>query len=97
MDSYAYHGMPDSTEGIVLFVVGRVAWPGLHQLPAGASVIEAIAAAGGYLVDADPTRVILARGREIRELDLRSFRRQQDDVLRGSDVIVVFSSVTQEK
>jgi competence protein ComEA len=41
-------------------VVGRVASPGLVQLPAGSRVAEAIAAAGGALPDADLAAVNLA-------------------------------------
>lgn len=38
---------------IVVDVQGAVAAPGVHELPAGSRIAEAIAAAGGYASDAD--------------------------------------------
>lgn len=45
---------------IVVDVVGAVAWPGLHELPAGSRVADAVAAAGGLTEDADRVRLNLA-------------------------------------
>jgi competence protein ComEA len=46
---------------VVVHVTGAVARPGLVTLPAGARVGDAIDAAGGAVVDADTTRINLAR------------------------------------
>lgn len=47
---------PDSSAGpatVVVDVQGGVAEPGIRELPAGSRVADAIAAAGGYSMDAD--------------------------------------------
>jgi competence protein ComEA len=45
---------------IVVHVAGAVADPGVHALPAGSRVVDAIAAAGGAVPDADAGRLNLA-------------------------------------
>jgi competence protein ComEA len=51
-----------ATPGVVVVdVVGAVAAPGVQRLPAGARVVDAVAAAGGATADADLARVNLAR------------------------------------
>lgn len=52
-----------SATGATLFVhlLGAVAHPGLYQLRDGARTVDAIAAAGGFTVDADQGQVNLAR------------------------------------
>ena len=45
---------------VVVSVVGRVVSPGLVTLPEGARVADAVAAAGGFLPEADPASVNLA-------------------------------------
>ena len=47
-------------ELVVVHVAGAVASPGLHELPAGSRVADAIAAAGGLTSHADATRINLA-------------------------------------
>lgn len=53
---------PPSTvvETVVVHVVGGVVHPGVIRLPAGARVVDAIAAAGGESADADTSRINLA-------------------------------------
>jgi competence protein ComEA len=46
--------------GLVVHVAGAVADPGVHELPAGARVVDAIEAAGGLTADADGARINLA-------------------------------------
>ncbi|WP_201292819.1 ComEA family DNA-binding protein, partial [Cellulomonas citrea] len=46
---------------VVVHVVGAVATPGVVRLPAGARVLDALAAAGGSTPDADLSAVNLAR------------------------------------
>jgi competence protein ComEA len=46
---------------LVVHVLGAVAAPGLYELPVGSRVVDAIAAAGGFAVDADRGGVNLAR------------------------------------
>src|SRR5690625_2051118 len=50
-----------SSATITINVVGHVAKPGVHTLPAGARVVDAIEAAGGATPPADLTRLNLAR------------------------------------
>ena len=44
-----------------MHVLGAVARPGLVELAAGARVVDAVAAAGGFTAEADPAGVNLAR------------------------------------
>ncbi len=46
---------------LLVHVLGAVAEPGLVELAAGARVVDAVAAAGGFTPDADPAGVNLAR------------------------------------
>lgn len=46
--------------GVVVHVAGAVRMPGIHELPAGARVTDAIDAAGGLTADADSARINLA-------------------------------------
>ncbi len=50
----------ETSDTVVVAVVGQVARPGLVTLPTGARVADAIAAAGGLLPAADPASVNLA-------------------------------------
>ncbi|MGW9629926.1 ComEA family DNA-binding protein [Agromyces sp. NPDC055520] len=55
---------PSSTVGapsVLVHVLGAVAKPGLVELGAGARVVDAVAAAGGFTAEADPAGVNLAR------------------------------------
>ena len=54
-------GTPTPSAGAFVHVLGAVARPGVFQLAAGARVVDAIAAAGGLLPEADPGAVNLAR------------------------------------
>ena len=45
---------------IVVHVDGAVARPGVHELPAGSRVVDAVAAAGGLVAEADGDRLNLA-------------------------------------
>ncbi len=48
------------TEPLVVHVAGAVASPGIHELPGGARVVDAISAAGGLAPTADASRINLA-------------------------------------
>src|SRR4051812_48516541 len=50
----------DTSETVVVSVVGQVLRPGLVTLPSGSRVADAVAAAGGLLPGADPASVNLA-------------------------------------
>ncbi len=54
-------GPAPSVEVVVLHVLGAVSQPGIVELPLGARVVDAIAAAGGPSDDADLAGVNLAR------------------------------------
>lgn len=45
---------------LVVHVAGAVVAPGVHELPTGSRVVDAIEAAGGLAVDADSARINLA-------------------------------------
>jgi competence protein ComEA len=47
--------------GVVIHILGSVARPGLYQLAAGARVVDAVAAAGGFTATADQGQQNLAR------------------------------------
>lgn len=49
------------TAPLLVHVLGAVAKPGLVELAAGARVVDAVAAAGGFTAEADPAGVNLAR------------------------------------
>ena len=49
------------TAPLLVHVLGAVARPGLVELSAGARVVDAVAAAGGFTAEADPAGVNLAR------------------------------------
>jgi competence protein ComEA len=53
-------GPAGPSSGLVVHVVGAVVRPGVVQVPAGARVLDAVAAAGGMRLDADPARMNLA-------------------------------------
>lgn len=55
--------VPQGTAGatVLVYVTGRVASPGVVEVPAGARVLDAVTAAGGSLADADLEALNLAR------------------------------------
>lgn len=61
----ASHGSEGSIEvgtaPLLVHVLGAVVRPGLVELAAGARVVDAVAAAGGFTAEADPAGVNLAR------------------------------------
>lgn len=48
------------SDTLVVHVAGEVADPGVHELPAGSRVVDAIEAAGGLTAEADGARINLA-------------------------------------
>jgi competence protein ComEA len=57
----AAEGVTVGAAPLLVHVLGAVAEPGLVELAAGARVVDAVAAAGGFTADADPAGVNLAR------------------------------------
>ena len=49
-----------ATADLVVHVAGAVVAPGVHELPTGSRVVDAIEAAGGLAADADSARINLA-------------------------------------
>jgi competence protein ComEA len=54
-------GIEVGTAPLLVHVLGAVVRPGLVELAAGARVVDAVAAAGGFTAEADPAGVNLAR------------------------------------
>jgi len=54
-------GEADAEQTAIVQVSGAVRAPGVYSLPAGARLLDAVAAAGGLADDADPAAVNLAR------------------------------------
>lgn len=52
---------PTPTHGVFVHVAGAVRTPGLYELPDGARLVDAVAAAGGFTADAVRDGVNLAR------------------------------------
>ena len=73
------------------FIQGEVRQPQRFSLMTGTTLLQAVAAAGGYTEYADPKRVTLTRGREVRVFNMREVERnpQQDISVESGDVIRV--------
>lgn len=77
------------------FVQGEVRVPQRYALITGMTMIQAIAAAGGYTEFADPKRVVLTRGGVVRTVNMRDIERNptQDFMIESGDVIRVPRSI----
>ncbi len=73
------------------FVRGEVRAPGRYQLSSGITLMQAIAAAGGYTDYAGVRRVRLVRGGRTRRINLRDIEREpaEDIELKSDDVIII--------
>lgn len=77
------------------FVQGEVRQPQRYPLVTGTTVLQAIAAAGGYSEFADPRKVTVTRGRDVKIINMREVERnpQQDMSIESGDVIRVPRSI----
>jgi protein involved in polysaccharide export with SLBB domain len=77
------------------FVQGEVRLPQRYPLVTGTTVMQAIAAAGGYSEFADPKKVTVTRGRDVKVMNMREVERnpQQDMSVESGDVIRVPRSI----
>jgi protein involved in polysaccharide export with SLBB domain len=77
------------------FVRGEVRQPGRFPLSSGVTMVQAIAAAGGYTEFANSKKVQLLRGNKADYYDARSFEThpEKDVAIEAGDVIVVHRSV----
>jgi polysaccharide export outer membrane protein len=66
-----------------LYVVGEVSRPGMFPLAADMNVLQAIAAAGGFLEGANRSNVVIVRNENGEE---RRYKFNYDDVVRGKNV-----------
>ncbi len=73
------------------FVQGEVKQPQRFPIVTGVTMMQAIATAGGYTEFADPKRVKLTRGRDVKIINMREVERdpQQDISIESGDVILV--------
>ena len=71
------------------FIQGEVRQPQRFPLMTGTTLLQAVAAAGGYTEFADPKRVTLTRGRDVRVYNMRDVEKnpQQDISVESGDVI----------
>ena len=77
------------------FVQGEVRQPQRYNLVTGTTLLQAIASAGGYTDFADPKRVTLTRGRDVKVVNMREVERdpRQDISVESGDVIRVPRSI----
>lgn len=77
------------------FVQGEVRAPQRYPLLTGVTIMQAIAAAGGYTEFADPKRVTLTRGGVVRTINMREIERdpKRDFMIESGDVIRVPRSI----
>jgi protein involved in polysaccharide export with SLBB domain len=77
------------------FVRGEVRQPGRFPLTGGITVLQAIAAAGGYTEFANPRRINIIRDGETRIENARQMEQnpEEDMLVRAGDVIVVPRSI----
>ncbi len=77
------------------FVQGEVRGPQRYPLITGMTVMQAVAAAGGYTEFADPRRVMLTRGGVARTINMRDIERNPklDIMIESGDVIRVPRSI----
>ena len=73
------------------FIRGEIRSPGRYPLTSGVTIMQAVAAAGGYTDYSSRRRVRLIRDGERTRLNLRSIERnpENDMELRNGDVIIV--------
>jgi polysaccharide export outer membrane protein len=77
------------------YVRGEVKKPGRYPLMSGLTLVQAVAAAGGYTEFANPKRTSLLREGKTKEYDVREMERrpEKDIPIKVGDVIVVPRSV----
>lgn len=77
------------------FIRGEVKSPGRFPVVGGLTMLQAIAAAGGYTEFANPKKVSLIRGGRSTNINMRDIERkpEQDIRLESGDVIVVERSL----
>ncbi len=73
------------------FVQGEVKAPQRYAMITGMTVLQAIAAAGGYTDFANPKRVTISRGNAVRTVNMRDIERNPklDIIIESGDVIRV--------
>ena len=77
------------------YVRGEVRQPGRVPLASGVTMVQAIAAAGGYTEFANSSKVQLLRGSKSTYYDVRDFEKhpEKDVAIEAGDVIVVHRSI----
>jgi len=77
------------------YVRGEVRQPGRFPLASGVTLVQALAAAGGYTEFANAKKIQLLRGNKAEYYDARSFEQhpEKDVAIEAGDVIVVHRSV----
>jgi len=87
-------------------IIGQVTKPGSYELVPGLTITEAIAQAGSFSIDADPTNVKLIRHNKAGEKDkiivdveqiLNTENKEMDLYLQPQDMIIVGTLVVEEE
>ncbi|MHB9131790.1 MAG: SLBB domain-containing protein [Armatimonadota bacterium] len=88
--------MIDPLPSIAVYVAGEVAAPGLYDIPAGSTLTQALAKAGGIQGELTERRITLIRGKETLLHDAATLYRQEAPVevaLKQADVVRVESKL----
>ncbi|MCF7838617.1 MAG: polysaccharide export protein [Candidatus Marinimicrobia bacterium] len=77
------------------FIQGEIRQPGRFPLVSGVTILQAVAAAGGYTEFANPRRITVARGDETFSVNLTDIERnpEKDFELESGDVVRVPRSI----
>jgi len=89
----AANGARKAVRTMTVYVMGEGAKPGLYDLPRGATLLQALAATGGFSKFAATQRVQLRRGAAVYNFDYKAMEQGQmglsNTVLMEGDVIVI--------
>lgn len=87
------NGARKAVRTMTVYVMGEGAKPGLYDLPRGATLLQALAATGGFSKFAATQRVQLRRGAAVYNFDYKAMEQGQmglsNTVLMEGDVIVI--------
>ena len=88
---YRYITVNVAVPGRSYYVRGEIRQPGRFQLLSRVTVVQAIAAAGGFTEFANPSKVEILRGNQRIRIDVAEFEKhpERDKEIESGDVIIV--------